>query len=107
MILSVPTSEKVFACMNDLALSNNGYTTTHNKEVADVMAFSGFTVISSSDLHGKSCFKIFTKQGQDALRNEKFGVSTYMTPAQVLCTIDAVDYEGAILARQEALTMDF
>jgi hypothetical protein len=107
MILTVQTSEKIFACMNDLVLSNNGYTTTYHKDVADAMAFSGFPVISSSDLHGKGCFKIFTQQGQDALRNENFGINTYMTPSQVLCTADTVDYEGLILARQEAQTMDF
>lgn len=98
---------QIFAAMQDIELSNNGYAFIgHDAEVANAVQSAGYVVLYVPNLHGRKEYKGFTKRAQECLKAEPFGVSTYQAPASTLAH-DTPDYEGLILARQERAMMDY
>lgn len=90
---------KVLAAIEAIELGNNGYADIGNDEVlANAVELAGYTVIHTTDLHGRPVYRGFTARGQEALRGQLYGVSTYATPGQ---NLNSQDFEAAILARQE------
>lgn len=100
MIYKPELSARILAAMQSVMLSNNGYADIgYNPDIANALHLAGFIVIESTTLHGNPTFKAFTKEGQAALRFAPHAFSTYRP---VMYAPDYIDYEGAILARQES-----
>lgn len=99
------TSEAILDAIFDIQLSNNGYASfPMNEEVRRGVEAAGYLVVRSTDLHGKPCYKGFTKAAMAALSGEAFAVPVNSKP-HVLAGVGiapAVDYEAKILARNDA-----
>lgn len=99
-VYSPDHSARILAAMQSVMLSNNGYADIgYNPDIANALHLAGFIVIESTNLHGMPTFKAFTKAGQAALRFAPHAFSTYRP---IMYAADTIDYEGAILARQES-----
>lgn len=106
-IYSHEQTAQIFAAMQNIELSNNGYAFIgHDPEVAQAVQSAGYVVLYVPNLHGRKEYKGFTQRAQECLKSEPFGVSTYQAPAQTLARPD-VDYEGLILARNERAMMEY
>ena len=90
----------ISAACRDIEGGNNGYADigNHPGVIAGVIA-AGYVVIAAMDLFGRPTHRGFTRRAQEALRTEAFGISTCR---DFSARHDTPDYEGAILARQEA-----
>jgi hypothetical protein len=102
MIYAPELTAKIFAAINSVMLSNNGYAEIGNDSaVAEAMSLAGFVVIHTKSLFGRPTYKAFTKEAQVALATD--GVPHYKT----VRNDTGPDYEGMILARQERAMMDY
>lgn len=91
---------RALAAIESIAGANNGYADIGpSAVVAAAVQSMGNTVVASLNLHGCPTYRAFTKRAQECLAREPFGRSTY---AAVALVAEGPDYEGAILARQEA-----
>ena len=104
-ILNPEITAQTLHAIEAIMLSNNGHANIgNNSAVADAVSMAGFTVIHTTDLHGNPTYKGFTQAAQAALRVESFGISTYKP---IVSRDDGIDYEAAILDRQERAMMDY
>ena len=99
--------DKIDKAQQSVERGNNGYADIGNDpEVVQGLIERGFTVIRSTNLHGRPTHKAFTKQAQERLKGEPFAVSTYRPPASTIPGQEREpDYEAAILERQEWKTL--
>ena len=103
MIYTPEQSRQIIDTIQSVSLSNNGYTRFHASElIADAVRLAGFVVFRSTDLHGNPCWLASTKAAQESLRSAPYGVSTYKPIQQ---HDEGIDWEAAILKRQERQTM--
>lgn len=101
MIYTTETSDKIFAAMQGVTLSNNGWSWIDNDPaLIDALRVAGYTIIETA-----AGVKAFSRRAQEALAAEykargpaSFAVPTY---GPVAHKDDAPDYEAAILARQD------
>jgi hypothetical protein len=105
MIFTPAQTKVIFNAITETEASNNGWSfiASHDWLHAALQA-AGYTVIRSTDYSGRPAFKAYTRAAQSALRGQPYAVSNYATVQQLHAE---PDYEAAILARQEAATMDF
>lgn len=105
MIFTAAQTDAIFKAITDIEAGNNGWSFIGSADwLHTALQAAGYTVIASRDFHGAPAFKGYTRRAQQALNGAPYAVSTYNI---VNDTAPAVDYEAAILARQEAETMDF
>lgn len=98
MIFTPAQTAAIFAAITSIELGNNGHADIGTDEViGDAVRAAGYTVIRTTNLHGAPVLRGFTKAAQKALAAGD-GVSTYKP---VSSSLDAPDYEGAILARND------
>lgn len=99
-IFSPDVSARILSAMEAVTSANNGYADIGmNPKVAEALRAAGFVVLASKNLHGTPTFRGFTQAAQKALAGAPYAVSIYKdVPARV----EQPDFEGAILARQEA-----
>lgn len=98
MIYTAEQTAAIFAAIESIEMGNNGHADIGTDDaIGDAVRSAGYTVIRTTDLHGRPVLRGFTKAAQAALAAGD-GVSTYkaFTPRMEL-----PDYEGAILARDE------
>lgn len=105
MIFTPAQTAVIFKAITDIEAGNNGWSFIGSADwLHTALQAAGYTVIASRDFHGAPAFKGYTRRAQQALNGAPYAVGTYNT---VKDTSPAPDYEAAILARQEAATMDF
>lgn len=104
MIYTADQAAAIFEAIESVMLGNNGYANIGTDAlVAGAVRAAGFMVILSRDLFGNPVYKGFTAAGRAA---------TIADAPKMVSRIDmrrndfAPDYEGAILDRQERMTMD-
>ena len=105
MVYTPETSAKILAAMQDIAMSNNGWSLIENDpSLVKALQTAGYTIIET-----KAGVKAYSRAAQTALAAEykahgpaSFAVPTYGTAAP---KEHALDYEGMILARQERWMM--
>lgn len=82
-----------------IGLGNNGHADVGtDPDLATALEAVGFTVLRTTDLHGRIVYRGFTARAQAALRGQPYAVSTYQPPSPLL---NLPDVEPAILARQD------
>jgi hypothetical protein len=95
MFYEANTAALILKAIQAVTLANNGYADIGpSKTVADAVALAGFKVAPGKSLHGVPTFYAFTQTAAAALHTE--------SPKQPRQFTDGPDYEGMILARQEA-----
>lgn len=103
MIYSIEDSAAIMTAINGILLANNGYSDIGNNPVViEAVKAAGFTVIKGTNLWGNPTHKGFTAEGAKAQLAEQAIAIKAKKPVKL--TPD-FDYENAILARQERLTM--
>lgn len=103
MIYSIEESAAIMDAINGTLLANNGYSDIGNNPVViEAVKAAGFTVIKGTNLWGGRTHKAFTAAGAKAQLAEQALAIKAKKPLKL--TPD-FDYENAILARQERLTM--
>ena len=107
LIFTPAQSAAILQAAQEIELGNNGWSFIPACPVLHSgLQAAGYVVIASTDYHGRPCFKGYTKRAQAALKGQEYARSTY-TPSSRIAGVDAPDFEGAILARQERETMDY
>lgn len=105
MIYSIEDSAAIMDAINGIMLANNGYSDIGNNPVViEAVKAAGFTVIKGTNLWGGRTHKAFTAAGAKAQLAEQAEMAKTKKPLKL--TPD-FDFEGAILARQERMMMDF
>jgi hypothetical protein len=102
MIYSTELSERILDLIESVALANNGYAFTNDKEAAEALEKAGYIVKINTtgfaftvySLHAYECAKQDYKNAPKK-QQQKISFNSYYP-----------DYEGAILARQEKYMMD-
>jgi len=94
MIYTPEQTEAILKAIESIELANNGWSYVSAGLVQHLTA-DGYVVLRSTDLHGLTAYKAYTKRAQEALKVD--GESTYK---KFSLPIEAPDYEAAILARQ-------
>lgn len=89
-----PSPAQVDQAVRSIELGND-------ERLAEAVRQAGYSVIASTDLHGKPTFKGFTAAAQAALAVEEFGQTTYRSVTAG--AHDEPDFEAAILARGERM----
>ena len=103
MIYSIEDSDAIMDAINGILLANNGYSDIGNNPVViEAVKAAGFTVIKGTNLWAGRTHKAFTAAGAKAQLAEQALAIKAKKPLKL--TPD-FDYENAILARQERLTM--
>jgi alkanesulfonate monooxygenase SsuD/methylene tetrahydromethanopterin reductase-like flavin-dependent oxidoreductase (luciferase family) len=75
-IYSPAMTARVFAAIESVLMSNNGYADIgNNTELAQAVEAAGFTVIHTTNLHGCPTYKASTARAQAALAVSPFGVA--------------------------------
>lgn len=105
MIFNPEQTTAIFNAITEIEAGNNGWAFIGSADwLHTALTTAGYTVIASRDFHGMPAFKGYTRRAQQALRGAEYAETTY----KLARTTDAgPDYEAAIMARQEAATMDF
>jgi hypothetical protein len=100
----------IFAAMQAIELANNGYAFLghiigKDADLAQALTSAGYKVITAPNLHGRMEYKGFTARAAESLSIEHFSTpAVARTPRQ---WSDGPDYEGVILARQDARMLDY
>lgn len=94
MIYTPEQSAAILRAIEALELANNGWTYI-SAGLVQALTAAGYTVIRSTDPHGKPAYKAFTSRAQKALQTD--GAPNYKAFSTPL---DTPDLEPAILARQ-------
>lgn len=105
MIYSIEDSAAIMTAINSILLANNGYSDIGNNPVViEAVKAAGFTVITATNLWGNKTHKAFTAEGAKAQLEEQAITIKAKKPVKLT---QYFDYEGAILARQERMILDF
>jgi hypothetical protein len=105
MIYSIDDSAAIMDAINGILLANNGYSDIgNNAVVVEAVKAAGFKVVKGTSLFGLPTHKAFTAEGAAAQLAEQAMILKSKKPVKL--TPD-FDYEGAILAKQERMMLDF
>jgi hypothetical protein len=103
MIYSIEDSAAIMTAINGILLANNGYSDIgNNAVVVEAVKAAGFKVVRGTSLFGLPTHKAFTAEGAKAQLAEQAIAIKAKKPVKLA---QDFDYENAILARQERLTM--
>ncbi len=97
---SAQQNDRVERLRREVALSNNGWTATHDLEAANVLEKEGF-VVRKTPLSDIPRYAVYSAAAQAAL------AKTQSEPSQARTLRHEIDYEALILDRQELQIMDF
>lgn len=108
-IFTPTESAAILRAMADIEAGNNGWSfIPADSAVHAGLRAAGYTVLRSTDGHGRPAWRGYTRRAQESLRVDRAVGLPVSTDYRVYRQEHAMpDYESAILARQERETMDW